>query len=107
MPANIKDNLLRMKQLSEHMVDLAYDAVFSQDRLLCNQVRKMYDELEQLEELTLKLLFKIKDSDEHRMYLIDIMDLMKEIADGARHIAQLVESRKAPDIVREVFSKPE
>lgn len=103
MVSNIKDNILQMKNISELMVDLAYSAVFLQDLNITNEVGKMLAKIKSLEEDTTKLLFKIKESDEKRMLLLELIDYIKEISNAAYNIAGLSKSEDIPSIVPEVL----
>ncbi|MCX8147459.1 MAG: hypothetical protein N3D84_03260, partial [Candidatus Woesearchaeota archaeon] len=101
---NIKENLLKMKNMTEHMLDLAYSAVFLEDREILDEVKQMHFEMSILEENTLKMLFKVKESEADRLFLLDLIGSMKEISNAALHIGVLAE-KKAPSIVNEILKE--
>lgn len=101
---NIKENLLKMKDTTEHMLDLAYSAVFLEDKDILGEIKQMYTEVSILEENTLKMLFKVKEPEADRMFLLDLIDSMKDIANAALYIAKLSE-KKAPSIVNDILKE--
>lgn len=104
---NIKENLLKMKNMTELMLDLAYSAVFLKDKAIAEKVKEMYNEIAALEESTLKMLFKIREPEEDRMFIVDLTDSMKDIANAALHIAELSESKERPSIVKDLLTESE
>ena len=102
---SIKENILRMKDMSELMVDLAYSALLLHDQNITAEVESMYEELQKIGKDTLKLLFKIKESEEERIYMIELTDQIKEIADGARHIAELTREKAMPAIIKDILKE--
>lgn len=102
---NIKENLLRMKDMSETMLDLAYTAVFLHDKNVAKQVEEMNKEMRQLEEDTLKILLKIKESDEDRMGIIDLADYMRDVAQTAVNIANLPMTENFGEIARDFLEE--
>ena len=105
MASNIKQNFLEMKNLSELMVDLAYSALFLQDKSVALEVEQMYEHIKMLEDDTTKLLFRIKESDERRMLILDLIDQIKNLSNAAMHIAKLVTSEEVPGIIKEALSQ--
>lgn len=105
--ANIKDNMITMKTKTELMVDMAYSAVLTQDKQTAQRVEKMYEEIELLEDETLKLLFKIKIPDEERLAIIDFADGIKDIANSSVRIAHIVFNKHFPTVLKEVFKTHE
>jgi uncharacterized protein with PhoU and TrkA domain len=101
--ANIKQNFLEMKDLSELMVDLAYSALFLQDRTVAAEVEQLYERIQQLDETT-RLLFRIKETDEKRIFILDLVDQVKHLSNAARHIAQLSQ-KQVPGIVKEAVGQ--
>lgn len=102
---NIKDNLLRMKDMSELMLDLAYSAVFLKDKAIADRVRELHQEMAALEESTLKMLFKVRESDEARMFIVDFTDYVKDIANSALSIADLSQKKDMPSIVKDILTE--
>lgn len=103
--SNIKENILRMKDMSEIMADLAYSAVFLQDKKISAEVKRLYQEVQKLEEDTLKMLFKIKESDEKRMGILNITGFIKNIANSAVQISNLVDSERFPSIIKDILKE--
>ncbi|MFO8016305.1 MAG: TrkA C-terminal domain-containing protein [Candidatus Woesearchaeota archaeon] len=99
---NIKENLLRMKDLTELMQDLAYSAVFLRDREIADKVKEMHKEVSMLEESTLKMLFRVKEPEDERMFIVDLLDSIKDMANASLHIAELSEGKR-PDIIKDIF----
>lgn len=102
---NIKENLLRMKDLSETMLDLAYTAVFLLDKKLAKQVDEMNEEMKQIEEETLKILLKIKESDEERIGIIDLADYIRDVAQTAANIAHLPMTKDFGELARDFLEE--
>jgi len=103
--SNIKENILRMKDMSEIMSDLAYSALFLQDRKISAEVNRLYQEVQQLEEDTLKMLFRIKESDEKRMIILNITGFIRDIANASVQIAKLVDSEKFPPVIKDILKE--
>ena len=101
--ATIKDNLIQMKSTSELMVDLAYSAVFLRDKKLVEQVLGKYKYMEQLEENTLKLFFKVKIPEDEMVMLIGFMNSVIEIAESAKKIAELAGTKHYPSILYDIL----
>jgi len=102
---NIKENLLRMKDMTELMLDLAYSAVFIKDRQIVEKVKEMHKEISMLEESTLKMIFKIKEPDDDRMFIVNLTDYIKDISNAALSIAELPAGRSVPPIVRDILTE--
>ncbi|MFC1732953.1 potassium channel family protein [candidate division KSB1 bacterium] len=100
---NIKDNLLHMKDITELMLDLAYSAVFLKDKAIAEKVKEMHKEVAMLEDSTLKMLFKVREPEEDRMFIVDLTDSMKDIANAALHIAELSDVKGKPSIVKDML----
>ncbi|MBI2041283.1 MAG: hypothetical protein HYT16_04240 [DPANN group archaeon] len=101
--ANIKENMLAMKTKTEFMVDMAYSAIFTQDRQIAQKVEEIYGEVERLEDETLKLLFKIHIPDEERIAIINFADGIKDIANASVRIAHIALRKNFPAVLKEVF----
>ncbi len=106
MAANVKDNLLEMKNLSELMNDLAYSALFLQDKKIASEVEELHGKIRRLEDETTKLLFKVKTlSDEERLVLMDLIDEIKDISGSAKRIAALCREKEFPSIIKDLLSE--
>lgn len=101
--STIKENLLKMKNLSELMTDLAYSAVFLRDKTITAEVEALYKQLRVLEEGTLKMLFRIRTPEEERIWMIDMMDSISEIGHCALRLADLTKVAAYPTIIRDVL----
>ncbi|MEM4260284.1 MAG: TrkA C-terminal domain-containing protein [Candidatus Woesearchaeota archaeon] len=105
---NIKENILKLKDMSELMVDLSYSAVFLHDTKICKEVEDMFNNFEKIEEEIYRALFKIRDiSDEERLYIMEITDRIKGIADNAKELSRVSKNKKQPDIIQDIFSNAE
>lgn len=105
---NIKENILKLKDMSELMVDLSYSAVFLHDSKICQEVEDMFKNFEKIEEEIYKSLFRIRDvSDEERLYIIEIADRIKGIAHNAKELSQVSKNKKQPEIIQDIFSTAE
>lgn len=103
--ATIKDNLLKLKDLSETMTDLAYTAVFLQNKTITKHVAELYKEMERLEDETLKILFRIKESEEERLGIIELTDYIKDIATAALNISKLSASPEFVGLAKEILGE--
>lgn len=102
---NIKENLLSMKDMTELMLDLAYSAVFLKDKQIAARVREMHKEIAMLEDSTLKMLFRVKEPEEDRMFIIDLTGSIKDVSNAAVHIAELAEGKVTHPIVKDILSE--
>lgn len=103
--SNIRENLLKMKDMSETMLDLSYSAVFLHDNTLADQVKGMYKEMQKLEDETLKILFKIDEEDEERIGIVDLAGYIKEVGAIAMKISQLSATEEFEEIARAVLGE--
>lgn len=104
MGQNIKENILQMKNMSELMLDLAYSAIFLGDERITREVDSLSEKIKQLENETVKYVFRIKESDEKRILLLDMVDHVKDIAIAARHIALLAKrSKDFPTVIKDIL----
>jgi uncharacterized protein with PhoU and TrkA domain len=104
---NVKDSIIKMKNMSELILDLGYSALFLRDGRLLEEVEKMYQEISKLERDTMKILFKVKGSDEERVVIIDLIDEIKDVSKSALGIAKLSEVKKFPEIVKNILENTE
>lgn len=102
---NIKENLLEMKNISELMTDLAYSAVFLRDKDISSEVIRLYRKVQELEKDTLKFLFRIKESEEDRMFIIDLVNSIRELSYQAIRISRLSYSFSIPSIIHDVLKE--
>lgn len=103
--SNIKENILRMKDMSEIMTDLAYSALFLHDRKISAEVSRMDKEVQQLEEDTLKMLFKVRESGGERITILNITGFIRNISNSAVQISNLVESERLPSIIKDILKE--
>ena len=102
--SSIKENILKMKDISELMIDLAYSSLFLQDKRISTEVERMYRQITFLEQDTLKMIFKIKVSDEERIFFIELTDNVKDLANAAVHISNQVHTQKFPSLVKDILT---
>ncbi|MBS3133699.1 hypothetical protein J4214_00540 [Candidatus Woesearchaeota archaeon] len=101
---NIKENILKMKDLSELMIDLAYSSLLLQDKRISAEVEKMYTQVITLEKETLRIIFKIKVNDEERIFFIEFADNVREIANIAVQIAKQASAPEFPSIIKDILT---
>jgi len=101
---NIKENILKMKDLSELMIDLAYSALLLQDKRISAEVERMYKQVISLDQDTLKMIFKIRIHDEERIFFIELADNVKDIANTAVHISRQAYAPKFPSLVKDILT---
>lgn len=94
-----------MKDMSEIMTDLAYSALFLHDKKISAEVNRLYKEVQELEEDTLKMLFKVKESDEKRVTILSITGFIRDIANSSVQISNLVDSEKLPSIINDILKE--
>jgi uncharacterized protein with PhoU and TrkA domain len=102
--SNVKENILKMKDMSELIIDLAYSALFLRDKVIAAQVEEMYKNIQELERDTMRLLFKTRESDKDRIVIIEIIDNIKDIAHSAVNISKLIDT-ELPSIIETVLSE--
>jgi len=94
-----------MKNLSELMIEMAYSALFLRDARIAAQVDSLYKRIEHLETETMSALFKVREPEEERILLIDLVDFVKDIANAARSIASLSKSKAVSPIVADILKE--
>ena len=87
--SNIIDNLVRMKNLTSIMVKLAYSDLFYTDTDLSKFLEEMNLEIRNLEKDTLKHVFRIRESDELRINILELMEYVKDIGNACMNITVL------------------
>jgi uncharacterized protein with PhoU and TrkA domain len=95
-----------MKNLSKLMVDLAYSALFLEDKTLNCEVQELFKIVKNLQDETLKLLFRVKIKDKERIGIIDLLEYIKDYTNASANISQLT-NNGLPGIVKEVISESE
>ena len=103
--SNVIDNIMKLKNMSELMVDLAYSAVLLRNKKISEEVMKMQESIEEITANTLKLMFKVRGSDNQRVRMIEFMDYITDITRAATHIAQLVQKGSIPDFMKNILSE--
>ncbi len=102
---SIKDNIIKMKNMSELTLDLAYSAAFLKDIKLAKQVEELNNEIKKIEKDVLKLLFKIKENDEKRLLIIELIDSIKDISNSALNISKIARGNNYPEIIKNILSE--
>jgi len=103
--SNVIENVMKLKNMSELMVDLAYSAVFLRSRSISKQVIEMQKQIELTTAETLKHLFKIRGSDDNRVRMVEFIDYITDITRAATHIAGLVNKGSIPDFMKNILSE--
>ena len=101
---NIKENILKMKDISELMIDLAYSALLLQDKRISAEVERMYKQIISLEQDTLKMIFKVRIHDEERIFFIEFAGNVKDIANTAVNLSRQVHSPKFPALIKDILT---
>ncbi len=96
---------MKIKNISELMVDLAYSAVFLQSRHISDEVMKMEKQVDEIATDTLKHIFKVKGSEDNRVRMVELMDFITDITRAATHIAQLAHKGSIPDFMKNILSE--
>ena len=100
----IKENIIKMKELSELLLDLSYSAVFLHDKKIALQVDQVYDEIKNLEKDTLRMIFKIRESENDRLILIDLTASIRGVANETKKLAELAKSEHPITIIRDILT---
>jgi uncharacterized protein with PhoU and TrkA domain len=96
---------MKMKNISELMVDLAYSAIFLQDKEISEEVMELSKEISLLENETLKYIFKVRGSDDDRIKIINFMDYVTDITKAAVQIANLVKEGEVSEVLKNVLGE--
>ncbi|HDQ59568.1 MAG TPA: hypothetical protein ENN30_00060 [Candidatus Woesearchaeota archaeon] len=104
MVKNVKDKIRELKNYSELILDLSYSALFLKDETLAKSVDEIYKEVQTIEKDIMKMLFKVRISDESRISIIELIDSIKTICESGTDIARM-SSAKMPDIVSKVLKE--
>lgn len=104
MGQNIKENILQIKNMSELMLDLAYSAIFLEDERITREVDQLAAKIKELEDETYQYVFRIKEADEKRIVLLDMVDHVKSVADAAQQLAKLAKrSKHFPTVIKDIL----
>jgi len=105
--SNIKENLLKMKNISELMVDLGYSALFLQDKGIVKEVMELDKNIRNLEKENLKYIFKIRTSETEKIKLIELMQNIRDITNAAVDMCSLISGDSIPPVVKDVLEETE
>jgi len=110
-PAPVRETLIRMKDISELMIDLAYSAALFHNKELAEEVMELetkIDDLVYLLNMNLMLAARDKRDAEQLAGVAKVGSLTNAISDAAADIASLVlHDIKVHPVVREVFQRAE
>lgn len=91
MGSNVKELLEELKNLSELMLDLAYSAVFFENKDISKEVLLLFDRLEDIEEELYMHLFAVtKKMSKRLISVIELVETSKDVALAAKNIADMV-----------------
>jgi uncharacterized protein with PhoU and TrkA domain len=99
----LDEYLIKLKDLSELMMEMSYSAVFLHDKDLAKQVHALYQEFKRDYESAYKKTESLSQHD--KSYVQRLLVYMKELATNAVFIADLSEMEKIPTIVKRAFAK--
>ena len=110
-PAPVRETLIRMKDISELMIDLAYSAALFHNKELAEEVMELetkIDDLVYLLNMNLMLAARDKKDAEQLAGVAKVGSLTNAISDAAADIASLVlHDIKIHPVVMEVFQRAE
>lgn len=110
-PAPVRETLIRMKDISELMIDLAYSAALFHNKELAEEVMELetkIDDLVYLLNMNLMLAARDKRDAEQLAGVAKVGSLTNAISDAAADIASLVlHDIKVHPVVMEVFQRAE
>ena len=87
--SNVIDNLVKMKHLTEMMVSLAYSDLFYDEIHLQKELEEIHLEIKELEKENLKHIFRIREREDMRISIIELMEYIKDITHACSNIAAL------------------
>jgi len=91
MGENVKELLEELKNLSELMLDLAYSAVFFENKDIAKEVMLLYERLEDIEEKLYMHLFAVsKRMSKKLISVIELVETSKHVAGAAKNIAEMI-----------------
>jgi uncharacterized protein with PhoU and TrkA domain len=110
-PAPVRETLIKMKDISELMIDLAYSAALFHNKELAGEVMALetkIDDLVYLLNMNLMLAARDKNDAEKLAGVAKVGSLTNAISDAAADIASLViHDLEVHPVVREVFQRAE
>ncbi len=95
-PTSVKDLLVEMKDISEHIVDLAYAAVVFDSDDLATEVRKLEDRMDHLRyqiRMIALMASRTKEDAERLAGILQVASAAETISNGAGDIVDLLEQR--------------
>jgi uncharacterized protein with PhoU and TrkA domain len=78
-----------MKNLTNMTVALAYSDLFYEDTNLQKELEAVHEQIKELEKENLKHIFKIRESDELRIKIIELMEYIKDISNACKNMSVL------------------
>ncbi len=102
---NVIENVMKLKNMSELMVDLAYSAVFLRDKRISEEVVKMQKQVDTVMADTLKHIFKVRGSEDQQVRMVEFIDYITDITKTTAHMAQLVQKGSIPDYMKDILSE--
>ncbi len=105
---NIKENLVKMIDLSKVSLDLAYLSLIEKNRMLDKEIENIQKEIGTLKFETEKLVFKIMDKTERKISILDLLDYIKEVNEIAIKISGLKKKETHPlisDVLNEISER--
>lgn len=103
MEKEIGKDLVKLKDLSELMLEFAYSSVFLHDSAFAKQTRSLYREFKETYENLQKKISKAKKNES--VFLSRLIVYIKEIATNAVYIAETSDFEKLPGIVRNTLQQ--
>ncbi len=95
-PTSVKDLLVEMKDISEHIVDLAYAAVVFDSDDLATEVRKLEERMDYLRyqiRMIALMASRTKEDAERLAGILQVASAAETISNGAGDIVDLLEQR--------------
>lgn len=86
---NIKENLIEIFELTKTCMDLSQLALYLNEKEIEEELEKVYEKISSLKFETEKLVFKIKEKNDVRVSILDLLDYVKEIVDASIKIKDL------------------
>ena len=107
MGKNVKELLEELKNLSELMLDLAYSAVFFENKDIAKEVMLLYERLEDIEERLYMHLFAVsKTMSKKLISVIELVETSKHVAGAAKNIAEMIlDGKSLHPIIKEALKE--
>ena len=100
---SLQRELVKLKDLSELMIELAYSALFLHDKTFSRQVHILYKEFKEIHDFFQKRMKKRSRDQDEWVYLSRLSSYLKEFAINAVFLADLSELNHPPKAVKEAF----